>query len=315
MTAPFHAQSILVFAIVAASLTGCNSKNADPASNVVVGSDTGSGSGAVAEDGQAKFDHYTKAYNVLIQDVPWNMPKTASDFDKLDLSKVKISEEISYPETSSLLSNALTELKAGRALKAEGAATVDTAADQMIQAGQTLVARWEVLNPYFKTRAYRDDKLAKAKAAEPTMRKAYADMTAGMKRLSDALSEHQQARATAQKAVYQKQGNMAAYHAVDTMLIADRFSTAVIADDFATADRILPDLTSATEALRAAGVALPASDDNKNGIGEVTRYMSDAIGSYRDYKQNKETSDLEETIKSYNEAVNASNELKWEKNP
>lgn len=297
----------------AAALTllgGCDNlkgKNGNAGAGVTAAQDD-------SENGpEAKYGAYTKAFNKLIDDVPWNLPKTYASMQKFDVNALKASDEISYPGTTSLLQRALEDIKAGRAMKTAGATAADAAADKLIAAGDILVAEWQALEPYFKSRAYRDDNFAKAKSADPKVRAAYVKAMAGFTDLDAALGAHQRGRSAARMAAFQKDGNMAGFHAIKAMLLADRFSTAARSKDPAAAASILPELTAAVDELRKAGAALPADDDNKSEIERMTGHLSDSIGSYRDYQQGKDDDDLESVIKDYNEAVESSNDLEWKR--
>jgi hypothetical protein len=302
------------FVLVAAALTllgGCDNLKGKDGNAGTTGATV---SQADSENGpEAKYGAYTKAFNKLIDDVPWNLPKTYESMQKFNVNTLKASDEISYPETTSLLQRALEDLKAGRAIKSADAAAADGAADKLIAAGDILVAEWQALEPYFKARTYRDDNFAKAKAADPKVRAAYAAAMAGFKELDAALSAHQRARNTARMESFEKEGNMAGFHSVKAMLLADRFSTAVLSEDTAAAGQILPELTAEVEELRKAGAALPAGNDNKSEIETLTGHLSDSIGSFRDYQQSKKTDDLESVVKDYNEAVESSNDLEWKR--
>lgn len=299
------------FILSAAALTllgGCdNLKGKNANSNVSASQDDGE------NNPEAKYAAYTKAFNKLIDDVPWNLPKTYASMQKFDVNALKASDEISYPETTSLLQRALEDLKAGRAMKAPDATAADAAADKLIAAGDILVAEWQALEPYFKARTYRDDNFAKAKAADPKVRAAYATAMTGFGELDAALGAHQRTRSEARMAAFQKDGNMAGFHSIKAMLLADRFSTAALSQDPAAAARILPELTAEVDELRKAGAALPAEDDNKSEIERMTGHLSDSIGSYRDYQQSKDDGDLESVVKDYNEAVESSNDLEWKR--
>ena len=303
-----------LFILIAAASTllgGCdNLKGKD--GNAAAGGVT-----AAQDDGEngpeAKYGAYTKAFNKLIDDVPWNLPKTYAKLQKFDVNTLKTSDEISYPETINLLQRALEDLKAGRAMTSDGAGAADAAADKLIAAGDILVAEWQALDPYFKARTYRDDNFAKARAADAKIRPAYAAAMAAFKELDAALGAHQRQRSAARMAAFEKDGNMAGFHSVKAMLLADRFSTAALSQDIATADKLLPELTKEVEELRKAGAALPEEDDNKSEIVSMTGHLSDSIGSYRDYQQSKDTDDLESVVEDYNDAVESSNDLEWKR--
>ena len=302
------------FTLIAAAstlLAGCDNLKGKDANGSAAGVTASAGD---SENGpEAKYGAYTKAFNKLIDDVPWNLSKTYAQLQKFDLNMLKTSEEITYPETTSLLQRALEDLKAGRAMKSGDSAAADAAADKLIAAGDILVTEWQALDPYFKARSYRDDNFGKARAADPKIRAAYASAIAGLGQLDAALSAHQRARSAARMAAFEKDGNMAGFHSVKAMLLADRFSTAALSQDIAAADKLLPELTAEVEELRKAGAALPAEDENKSEIESMTGHLSDSIGSYRDYQQSKDTDDLESVVEDYNDAVESSNDLEWKR--
>ena len=194
---------------------------------------------------QQKFGLYTEAFNKLI-DEHWGVPENFGKYEKLNLPTANPSSSIYFPENITTLEQAIAKLKEGRALSGGGKSQrADTAVDKLIPQLEALLAQWKTLDPYFESRAYRDDGLAKAKAAHPALMAAYQSSVAGIGELDAALSEYQRARNAAQIAALTKSGHTAEASLVDAMQKADHFTTAVLEDKPEEADRLLPGLVEA----------------------------------------------------------------------
>ena len=307
LTAPMR---LLTALAVSGLLASCGER--EPAQGAAASATPPASGVASAEDAATtKFDHYTDAFNAFIDDVPWNLHRTFDDYQKFDLARADVSEDLSYPETIGLLERGIVQLKAGRAIQAPGAEKADAAADQMIKSGEALLGHWKTLDPYFDSRGYRDDAFAKAKAADPQVRAAFTSTIAGLDALEIALGERQRAVAETRRDQFKKSGNMAGYHAANVMLIADQFSDAALDQNTTAADQLLPQLSTATDALRTAASGLPSTDGNKSELESMASDLSELIGDYRDYKQSLDASDLESLVDNYNDAVESSNDLEW----
>lgn len=259
---------------------------------------------------QQKFDHYTEAFNAVID--TFGPQERYDSYLKLDIPNASPNGAINFPESAARLQQVLDNLKKGRALNGGDQATrADAAADKLITAGEALLAQWTELTPYFESQAYREDGLAKARAAHPRLIAAYDATLAAIKELDAALTEHLRARDKARAEAYKASGDMTAYHAVNTMRIADQFTSAVLEDDAAAADKLLIDLTASLKELDAIATTLPATDVNKGNLSSVISRLNSAVGSYREFKASKDDYDKQSVIQDYNGAVGASNNLQF----
>lgn len=260
---------------------------------------------------QQKFELYTEAFNAVIDNFG---PRDQFDaYVELDIPTASANGELNFPEGASRLRQVVDKLKQGRALKGgEQAAKADAAADKLIAAGEALLAQWAALTPYFESQAYREDGLAKAKAAHPGLVAAYESTLAAIDALDAALTEHLRARDKAQAEAYKASGDMAAYHVLNTMQLADYFTTAVLEDDLTEADRLLPQLTASLKELETTASTLPQDHVNKINMTSMVGRLNAMIGAYRSFKAAKSDNDKQSVVHAYNGAVDASNSLQLE---
>lgn len=260
---------------------------------------------------QEKFDHYTEAFNAVIDTFG---PRDQYDaYLELDIPNARPNAAITFPESASRLQQVVDTLTKGRALNGGDQATrADAAADKLIAAGSSLLAQWAELTPYFETQAYREDGLAKAKAAHPKLIETYDATLAAIDELDAALTEHLRARDKARAEAYKASGDMQAYHAVNTMQLADQFTSAMLADDLAAADKLLPQLTASLKELETTAATLPQDHVNKINMTSVVSRLNSAVGAYRAFKASGDDSDKQSVIHAYNGAVGSSNNLQFE---
>lgn len=260
---------------------------------------------------EQKFDHYTQAFNAVIDSFG---PRDQYDsYRELDIPNARSDAAITFPEGASRLQQVVDGLKKGRALNGgDQASRADAAADKLIAASESLLIQWAELTPYFETQAYREDGLAKAKAAHPKLIAAYDATLAAIEELDAALTEHLRARDKARAEAYKAAGDMQAYHAVNTMQLADQFTSAMLEDDMAAADKLLPDLTASLKELETTAATLPQDHVNKNNMTTLVSRLNSAIGAYRAFKASGSDSDKQSVIHAYNGAVGASNNLQFE---
>jgi exonuclease VII small subunit len=252
---------------------------------------------------QQKFGLYTEAFNKLI-DEHWGVPENFGKYEKLNLPTANPSSSIYFPENITTLEQAIAKLKEGRALSGGGKSQrADAAVDKLIPQLEALLAQWKTLDPYFESRAYRDDGLAKAKAAHPALMAAYQSSVAGIGELDAALSEYQRARNAAQIAALTKSGHTAEASLVDAMQKADHFTTAVLEDKPEEADRLLPGLVEATAKVREAEAKMAADAENKSEFSSIADRLDSMVGSWRDYKQSKSDYERESIVSDYNSAI------------
>lgn len=269
---------------------------------------------AAAVGGQSteeKFGAYTEAFNKLIDD-NWGVSENFDRYQKMDVPNASASDSLSFPENISTLEGALEKLKEGRALRGGSAgAAADAAADKVIANGDALLAQWKALDPYYESRGYRDDNLAKGKAAHAALMTAYQNTLAGIDELDVALTQYLRARDAKRIEDYRKAGHNEAANLVSAMQLADHFSSAVIEKNIAEADRLLPQLEAAMAELRKSEAALAADDGNRTEYKLISDYLTGMVGAWRDYKQDPDDSDRERVVDQYNRAVGQMNDVEF----
>ncbi|TFW12634.1 DUF3829 domain-containing protein [Brevundimonas intermedia] len=252
---------------------------------------------------QQKQGLYTEGFNKLIDD-SWGVPNNFENYQKLDIPNASATSSISFPENITTLETAIEKLKEGKAF-AGGTQSrrTDAAVDKLLPQLEALLAQWKTLDPYYESRAYREDGLAKGKAAHTALMTAYQGAIAGIGELDAALSEYQRASNAAKIEALTKSGHTAEASLIDAMQKADHFTTAVIEDKADEADRLLPEFVAAAAKLREAEAALPADNENKSEFGSIAGYVDSMIGSWRDYKQSKSDYERESIVDDYNRAI------------
>ncbi|WP_428154531.1 DUF3829 domain-containing protein [Brevundimonas sp.] len=258
---------------------------------------------------QQKQGLYTEGFNKLI-DEHWGVPENFDSYQKLDIPNASTTSSISFPENITTLETAIEKLKEGKALAGGNQSRrTDAAVDKLLPQLEALLAQWKTLDPYYESRAYREDGLAKGKAAHAALMTAYQGAIAGIGELDAALSEYQRASNAAKIEALTKSGHPAEASLIDAMQKADHFTTAVIEDNPAEADRLLPEFVAAAAKLRTAEAGLPADDENKSEFGSIAGYVDSMIGSWRDYKQSKSDYERESIVDDYNRAIDRMNDV------
>lgn len=260
---------------------------------------------------QNKFSLYTDAFNDLIDDF-FGIQKNYNDYVEENIPAASATSSISFSENISTLERSLAKLREGRALAGgPQAAKADAAVDALLTEGDKLLAQWKTLDTYYESKAYRDDNLAKGKAAHPALMSAYEGTLGAIKSLDAALTEHLRARDAARVVEYQRKGNTAAYNVLNTMQLADLFSSAVIEGNTAEADRLLPLVVAANAELHKTEAATAAGADNKVEYDLISGYIDGMIGDYRDFKQDGDQSDRGDVVEAYNNAVEQMNDIEF----
>lgn len=261
------------------------------------------------ESTQQKLNAYTDAFNDLI-DEHWGVPHYFQEYQELDIPNKAVSSSIYFPENISHIERALAKLKEGKALSGgEQSRKADAAVEKLIPQLEALLTQWRDLDPYYEARAYREDNLAKGKAAHAALMTAYRGAVGGIEELDGALTEYQRARNAARMAALVKGGHTNEANLIDAMQKADHFTTAVIEENTAEADRLLPEFEAAANKLRQTEAGMASDADNKVEFSLIAGYLNSMIGSWRDYKQDNSNSRLESIVSSYNSAIEQMNDV------
>lgn len=258
---------------------------------------------------QQKFGLYIDGFNSLIDD-NWGVAKNFEGYQKADIPNARVDGSIYFPENITTLESAIAKLKEGRAVRGGPLSqAADAAAAKVITQGEALLAQWKELDPYYEARAYREDGLAKGKAAHPALMTAYQGTIAAINEFDAALTTYLRARDEARLKAYRDAGHNDAANVMDVMQKADHFATAVIADDKAEADRLLPGLEAALVELRKSEAAMKSDDANKSEFSQILTYVTAMVGYWRDYKQSGSDNYREYIVDRYNSAVDQVNDL------
>ena len=292
--------------LAALSVAACgqsDGKNGNPLANVVAA--------AGGQSVEEKFSAYTDGFNQLIDDFS-GVSANFDRYQKLNIPNASPNGSFSFPENITTLEAALEKLKEGRALRGGSAgAAADAAADKVIAQGGALLAQWKELDPYYEARTYREDGLAKGKAAHPALMTAYEGTLSSITELDAALSQFLRARDAERIEKYRKAGHTDAANVINAMQIADHFSSAVIEKNVVEADRLLPSLEAALAELRKSEQAMTADAANKTEFSQISGNLNSMVGAWRDYKQKPDDSDRERIIDQYNSAVEQMNDVEF----
>lgn len=310
MSKPIFRIAIPVFAL-AALLSGCDKPGKAPADTQQAASGkTPSANNATAAT-EEKFNAYTKAFNELI-DENWGVQENFRAYTKEDIPNAKPSDNVFFSESIPSLERAVAALKDGRSVDGDASGAADAAVDKLLPAAEKLLAQWKELKPYFTSKAYREDGLAKAKAAHADVVASYEATLSGVGALDAALTAYQRDRSARQLEAFKSDGNLIAYNTVNTMQLADHFVSAATAQKMTEADGLLVELEASLAALGKTYDGMAVSDDNRVEIGSIRDRLGRMVGNYRDYKQDEDADDMNRMIDQYNNAIEEYNDVEWD---
>ena len=308
-----HHTFLLAISLAMVSTSGCD-KVQKAAEGV---RDAGSAVTQAATGAQAdteKFNHYTDGFNELIDDNS-GIPHYYQEYVESEPTKQDSNDNISFYVSPSSLERAIESLKKGRALSSSDpvAKEADAAIDKLLPSAEKLLLQQKELEPYFTSKAYRDDKLAKAKAAHASLVANYEATIAGIHALDEILTRHQRAQATAQAEEQKAAGNMPLYHTIRTMQLAEAIVSSAQQEKYAEADKLLPELEASVAAMKKAQDAAPKEpgDTNPINISLISDRVNSMIGDYRDFKQSKDAEKLNDMVGHYNDAINEYGDIKF----
>ncbi|NLC23846.1 MAG: YiiG family protein, partial [Oxalobacter sp.] len=191
----------------------------------------------------------------------------------------------------------------------------DAALKPVVEAGEKLLAQQKELEPYFKSKAYKEDDLAKGKAAFPEMLANYDVMIAAMDKVDDLLTAYQRAASEKRLAGFKDKGDMLRYYTEESMLYAqdilsvfeDPEQTIKSAESYTKADEILPKLEASLEAHRKVIEEEKGKGTSVGSYESVNSNLTSLLGSYRDLRQKKSGNAYNSMTKRYNDAVDSYN--------
>lgn len=262
---------------------------------------------ATAEVGE-KFSNYATGFNELIS--TFGVAYQYDRYQTMNVDSAQPTATLNFPSQSSVLERALTSLKAGRAVNAGNqVASADAAADKLIQNLEGLLAKYKELGPYYETRAYRDDALAKGKAADAEMKSLFEATLKSIDELDVVLTEQDRAQSAQRIEALRKAGEDNAANLLQATSRAELLVSKAGQGDFAAGDTLVTQLEADLAKLRESSAKMDDGDMNKSWYTSIVTNLTSLIGQYRDTKQSPSDSNQEALINNYNQVVNDMNRI------
>lgn len=249
------------------------------------GGEADKGSQATSPAVNDKLSAYTAAFNTLVGGTPESysgLTGFAESYLATDIASASPEDTISLELNPPFLPRTLADLKKAREMRAgDDLAQVDQAADRLIAAIDTIIRVEGTLQGYYEGRVYRTDALARGKAADPELRKAYEDAMAAMTAMQNALSAVQRRANDARIAELERDGHVAEASLMTAMSRADAMTSAVLAGDGPAADRAAGELQAALDDMREKKSRLKSQSDGAM-YDSVLNMLTQALAQYRD---------------------------------
>lgn len=253
-----------------------------------------------------KYGAYSEGYNDLIG--TFGAAYQYDRYQRLNIPAAAASADLNFPANVTLFERAIAKFKEGRAINGGNATTAaDAAADKIIASGEALIAQWKELEPYYQSKAYRDDALAKGKAAHTEVVAAYEGLLGGIDELDTVLTEQGRAQNAQRIADLRKSGEDNAANLIDASAQAEILVSHALADKIPEADAGLANLEAAIAKARETQAKMSDGDINKSHYDMTLDALTDVVGAFRNLKQSPGDSNKEAVLRAYNESVTAMN--------
>lgn len=198
------------------------------------------------------------------------------------------------------------QLKAARALSG-ASADLNGAADELIASLTKAREHLADLAPYYTSKAYLDDKLARGRKEDPQMLAELDAADADLKRFGEMLDRETMKRDTAAIQKLKAEGNVLDYNRRLALFHANAMIKRFVAPQapnealFASSDADAAIIEKAIAAAHAAAVKSGGKDPAE------LHFLSSMLGSYRTFKETRRPTHVEQMVGSYNTAVEAAN--------
>lgn len=308
--------SLLVSALLVGSIglmTGCDKaqeavetvkKEADNATAAVK---SASNKASTTEDpASVKIDAYIKGFNRVTR-----LDNSYERFKSYTLKR-KATDNISFSDDSSTIGNAVESFKKGLDVQAAGMDDIDQAVKAFVEAAEKLAAQQKELKPYFESKQYQDDNLAKGKAAFPVLQADYESTLAALKNLSGLIGKYQRIESEKRIVKFKEQGDMVRFHTEEAMLSAQDLMALFenpekaikTPETYTKGDAVLVKLEAALDAQRKAYDEAKAKETkNISYYDSVVRDLTSMVGNYRELRNKKSPNAYNRMMREYNDAV------------
>ncbi len=256
-----------------------------------------------------KLAVYADLYNTLVHEED-GLPEGYRTLTKKVL-KGKSSDTIDFPVIENL-EKILESLRKTRAEAAQGEGKTDKAADELIAAGDKLLAHEKELVPYFRDRIYKADNMAKAKAMFADLEKDYESALDALSAFGAEILKSKRAAAEKRMEELKASGDMVRYHTEEIMTLSEELLA--LFDDprvpfnrneaFSKGNSIAVKLNSAIQAQRKAADEARSKDGNVSPYYDAIRNNAGSmISDYREVRDKRSQTAFNNMLKKYDKAV------------
>ena len=275
-------------------LSGCD-KLASTAGN-----DQSEASGIAGTANQ--LDAYIDAHNELVG--PFGFYERADYYRKADVAHAPIDGQFLVGDGS--IKTGIEKLKDARAMSG-APADLNTSADALIKSMTKVQTHLAELEPYYTSKAYMDDKLARGRKEDPQMLAEIEAADADLTRFSDLIDRDMDKRETATLAMLKAKGRLLEYNSRLAMFHAKALiklfqgSQGREASVFPRADTEVAIIEKAIAAAHTAAAKAGQKDPSELDL------LSSMLGSYRSFKKDGQPVSGKQMLSSYNSAVQVAN--------
>ena len=262
----------------------------------------------------AKLNAYTEGYNKLIG--TFGLPETRQKYFAQNIPSKSATDNIFI--TVGWIHLAMNELKRGRAFSSSQLEELDQSADQLISNLDKLTTQLNAIEIYYKSKAYKEDNLAKGKAQDPEIRANFDASVAAMEKFNSVLSREQKKRNMQVLAKLKEEGNLLGYGTKLALQQGDELLSLFAneadiknPEKYQQADQLIAQLEKTLAEQREHYAAAKAKNASPDSWHEsAASYLTSMVGSYRDMKQSKRPKDFNEMVSNYNKAVESANRIR-----
>lgn len=147
---------------------------------------------ATAGDAQAvarKYDAYIEGYNELV-DIIFGLRQAYTRYRELGIAQASPDRDLYFNAADTTVRHAIASLRTARTIPTGDATAADRAADALLPTLERIQRRYDTLGPYYATKAYRKDRLARGRAEDAALLSDYESALKQMDRLGRELDAY-----------------------------------------------------------------------------------------------------------------------------